>query len=322
MAASQEGQRSTADEGRLTEDLTPAERITRSILAILARVTEEAGAVAVIVNADSIPARRLPLPEDLRPKLYCVTKTQQQDEAQEEAGRLTIRVPNVSLSRLGQIKVAVLLALSRRLIAPDDVVVCLTGPAGSGTLDTLTVMRVGDEFGDLFDPMHRDALDGEIRPEVLERVITIAAELGSEGREGRPVGGIFVIGDAEHVGPLTRQMILNPFRGYPEDDRNILDPRVEETVKELAVIDGAFIIRGDGVIESAGTYIKAAMQAEAELPSGLGTRHQAAAAITNLTDCVAVTLSESTGTVSVFRHGRIVTELEKPRSQAELRVLP
>lgn len=296
-----------------------AERITRSVMAAVGQVASDAGATAVFVYADALADQRLPLPKTFRPRVFLVTKTPQQDEGQEHERRQTIRVPNVPLSRLGQIKVAVLLGLSRRLIGPDDVLVCLTGAPGSGTLDTLLVMRVGDEFGHLLDSKGGVGLSRDIRPEVLERVVSIAAELGAEGREGKPVGAMFVIGDVEHVAPLTRQLILNPFRGYPEQERNILDPRLEETVKELATIDGAFIIRGDGVIESAGTYLKAAGQTEANLPSGLGARHQAAAAITNLTDCVAVTLSESTGTVSVFRHGRIVTELEKPRSQGERR---
>ncbi|RME36449.1 MAG: hypothetical protein D6788_11575, partial [Planctomycetota bacterium] len=142
--------------------------------------------------------------------------------------------------------------------------------------------------------------------------------LGSEGREGKPVGTLFVVGDAEGVRPLTRQLILNPFQGYPESQRNILDPNLTETVKELATIDGAFVIRGDGVIESAGTYLKAAGQTEFELPQGLGARHQAAAAITHLTRAIGVTVSESTGTVTVFRGGLMVAELEKPRAAVRL----
>ena len=296
-----------------------AERITSSVTNALAHVANDAGAAAVFAYADALPDRCLPLQDGFEPRVIFVTKTHEQDVEQEEEGHPTIRVPNVSLSRLGQIKVAVLLALSRQLIEPDDVIVCLTGAAGSGSLDMLLVMRVCDEFGNLFDSDCINTVNGDTQPDVLERVINIAAELGSEGREGKPVGGMFVLGDTEHVAPLTRQLILNPFRGYAENERNILDSQLEETVKELASIDGAFIIRGDGVIESAGTYLKAAMQADADLPAGLGARHQAAAAITNLTNCVAVTLSESTGTVSVFRGGQIVTELEKPRSQAERR---
>ena len=112
----------------------------------------------------------------------------------------------------------------------------------------------------------------------------------------------------------SHQAIFNPFKGYPEENRNILDHSLQETIKELSVIDGAFIIRGDGVIESCGTYLKTASQQEFELPQGLGTRHHSAAAITSVTESIAVTISESTGTVSIFRKGVIITEIEKPRS--------
>ena len=162
----------------------------------------------------------------------------------------------------------------------------------------------------------------DISPEVLDRIIEVASELGNEGREGKPVGALFVIGDTDQVLPLTRQLILNPFKGYPKGDRNILSASLEETIKELASIDGAFIIRGDGLIESCGTYLKTASQEEYKLPQGLGARHHAAAAITSVTDSISVTVSESTGTVTVFRHGAIITEIEKPRSIGQLCGLP
>ena len=156
-----------------------------------------------------------------------------------------------------------------------------------------------------------------ILPEVIERVVDIASELGSEGREGRPVGAMFVVGDTDHVLPLTRQLVLNPFKGYPPDERNILDYSLEETVKELATLDGAFILRGDGVMETCGAYIRTTGQPEYELPRGLGARHHAAAAITAVTDCIAVTVSESTGSITIFRGGRIITEIQKPRSTGD-----
>lgn len=146
-------------------------------------------------------------------------------------------------------------------------------------------------------------------------MIDIAAELGSEGREGKPVGALFVVGDADRVVSLSRQLIINPFKGYHEDERNILDPRLEETIKELSTIDGAFVIDGRGVIVTCGAYLKTSLQDEAEysLPQGLGARHHAAAGISAVTQSLAITVSESTGTVTVFRNGRIMTEIEKPR---------
>jgi DNA integrity scanning protein DisA with diadenylate cyclase activity len=113
---------------------------------------------------------------------------------------------------------------------------------------------------------------------------------------------------------IRDRFILNPFQGYPEEQRNILDPSLEETIKEMSTLDGAFIIRGNGVIESCGTFLKTASQEAFELPRGLGARHHAAAAITAITDSVSVVVSESTGTVTVFQGGGIVLDIEKPRS--------
>tara|TARA_R110002072_G_scaffold8997_4_gene44363 strand:- start:58 stop:714 length:657 start_codon:yes stop_codon:yes gene_type:complete len=215
---------------------------------------------------------------------------------------------------MAQVKVTLLLALTRSVLETGQRVVCLAGPA-KAPLDLLFVTEVG---GGLSAPLlSTGESDGGIHPEVLSRALEIAVELGSEGREGKPVGTLFVLGDLERVKPLTRQMILNPFFGYPEAQRNILDSKLTETLKELATVDGAFLIRSDGVIESAGTFLKTSALPEEGLPSGLGARHQAASGISLATDCVAITVSQSTGRVCVFRDGEIVTELD--RAQAEVR---
>jgi DNA integrity scanning protein DisA with diadenylate cyclase activity len=114
--------------------------------------------------------------------------------------------------------------------------------------------------------------------------------------------------------PLTRQIILNPFKGYSEDEKSVMDSALEETVKELAGLDGAFLIRGNGVIETAGAFLKIAGQEEYELPMGLGARHHAASGITSVTNSIAITVSESTGMVTVFRGGKVVVKLERPFS--------
>ena len=114
-------------------------------------------------------------------------------------------------------------------------------------------------------------------------MLTLAGELGVEGREGRPVGTLFVIGDSDRVLAQSHQLVINPFHGYPEGERNILDPRLEETIKEFSAIDGAFIVRGDGVILAAGRYLAPRGKLDPPLPHGLGTRHEAAASITAMT---------------------------------------
>jgi DNA integrity scanning protein DisA with diadenylate cyclase activity len=193
-------------------------------------------------------------------------------------------------------------------------VVWLTGIQGSNTLDTVLVLDLGSEL-EMFSTGAVDPLPSDIRPDVFERLLDLATELGSEGREGHAVGALFVLGDSDNVLAQSRQLVINPFHGYPEVERNVLDPRLEETIKEFSAIDGAYIIRGDGVILSAARYLVAREKPNDPLPAGLGTRHEAAACITNSTNAVALCVSQSTGTVTIFRAGRILTDLQKPRSR-------
>jgi DNA integrity scanning protein DisA with diadenylate cyclase activity len=155
-----------------------------------------------------------------------------------------------------------------------------------------------------------DVLPSNVLPEVVERVLGIATELAMEGREGHSVGCLFTIGSGEKISQYTKPLILNPFHGYKEEDRNILNPFMDETVKELSTIDGAFVIRGDGVLLSAGSLIHAP-DYNHRLPSGYGSRHAAAAAITSVVDCLCVVVSSSTGQVSLFRKGEMLPLIEK-----------
>jgi len=221
-----------------------------------------------------------------------------------------IKVSEIKLTRLGQIKVAILIGVARGLFSHRDILVCLSGVAESGYLDALFIFDLNKEF-EIFALSQLEDLKEIVRPEVFQQVLSIALSLAIQGREGKPIGTCFIVGDSEDVLAHCEQMIINPFKGYPENERHILNPRLEETIKEFALLDGAFVIRGDGVIEAAGAFIRTGVVG-ADLPSGLGARHRSAAAITAITKAVAITVSESTGRVTVFREGQMVMEIEKP----------
>ncbi len=220
-----------------------------------------------------------------------------------------IELPNIHLPRIGQIKLAVILGMAQGCIHSDDTLVCLAGPPNAHRLDTLLLLKVREEF-ELFT-ISDQLLTEHVSPEVFEQVLELAIQIAAEGREGRPLGALFVVGDYENVARYSTQLVLNPFKGYPEEERNVLDPNLTETVKEFCAIDGAFLIRGDGVIEAAGAFLHPGLPHE-ELPMGLGARHAAAAGITAVTNSVAITVSASNGTVRVFRKGKIVIEIERP----------
>lgn len=229
-----------------------------------------------------------------------------------------ITVPDVHMTRTGQVKVALLVCLAKGLLQRGDRVVCLTGIDGSSVIDTCMVLNLGSE-PELLSATDALNLSGDVTPAVFERTLTLATQLAVEGREGRPVGALFVVGDSDKVLVQSRLLVLNPFHGYPESERNILDPDVEETVKEFAAIDGAFIVRGDGVIMTAGSQLLPTARPP-QLPKGLGTRHAAAAAITASTDALAIVVSQSTGTVTVFKSGQTITDIHKPANGSRLTI--
>jgi len=77
---------------------------------------------------------------------------------------------------------------------------------------------------------------------VLEPLIELAVEIAREGREGRRVGTLFTLGDEESVLARSRPLILDPMLGHPASSRHITDLNLRGTIKELAQLDGGFVV--------------------------------------------------------------------------------
>ena len=132
-------------------------------------------------------------------------------------------------------------------------------------------------------------------------------EIAREGREGRKIGTMFVVSDTEEVLKSSRELILDPLLGHADHLKRIDDPGARETIKELAQLDGAFLVSDGGVAVSACRYIDSSSKG-ITLPLGLGSRHMAAASITQNTRAVGVVVSESS-VVRVFDDGELVSEI-------------
>jgi len=289
--------------------MTLSDRLIRTTMECAFRIAEEMDARAVMLYADVIPD------EAVLDGVKCARDLilfagGNKAARMSPRDRTILKIPDMKLTRMGQIKIAVTKGIAAGLFGRDDKVVCLTGVPEFGYFDCIIVIDVGKEFEIMTSEHFPDLFEG-LNPEVFGAVLTMALELGAKGREGRPVGAIFILGDYNHVLPLTRQMIINPFAGYNEEERNILNPALTETIREFSALDGAFIIRGDGVCMAAGSYLSAVMEGK-DLPSGLGSRHLAAAAVTSMTKAVAVVVSESTGTIRVFKRSKLFVSIERP----------
>ena len=137
----------------------------------------------------------------------------------------------------------------------------------------------------------------------------MAVEIGREGREGKPIGTLFVVGDSRKVLTSSHAAGFDPVRGYSRKERDLDDHRVREGIKEIAQLDGAIIVSAEGFVEAAARYIDAPAS-EITLSKGLGARHWAAAAISRTTKAVAVAVSQSTGTVRIFQNGEVMLRVE------------
>ncbi len=217
-------------------------------------------------------------------------------------------IPPYDYSRVEKIKVAMVAAQSDGLLRDGDNVLALAGQERA--MDTLVRIRIGQEAEEEAVRVDTLGLPPEFSSQVVEQLIHVAMEIGAQGYEGHPIGTILVVGDATAVMEKSHQLTLNPFQGMSEAERNCMDPPIRDALKTFAVLDGAFVIREEGVVLAAGRYLQAD-STKTKVPMGLGARHTAAAAISVETKAVAITVSQTTGTVRFFKEGEIVLELHQ-----------
>jgi DNA integrity scanning protein DisA with diadenylate cyclase activity len=219
-----------------------------------------------------------------------------------------IKIEHEPQTRVTQISQALLEALADNQVQTGDCIVALYPSFDRDEPDTVSVINLGDQLTRLRSSDLR-RLETKVPLETLRKVVEIATDIGIEGREGKNVGTIFVVGNHRKVLELSSEGVHDPFRGYSKEERSLRNPKVVESMKELAQIDGAFIITADGVVQAAGRMLHAP-GVELTLSTGLGSRHWAAAQISKATKAVAIAVSESTGTVRIFLDGRVVLRIE------------
>ncbi len=216
-----------------------------------------------------------------------------------------LQEPGTRQNQLGQ---ALLEGIADELISSGDTVVTLYAGYDRDDIDTISVIPLGEQLSRLTS---RDLqrLETQVPLETLRLVVDLACEIGREGREGKSVGTLFVVGNHRKVMQMSHEQVHDPFRGYSRKDCKLRNPRVRESVKELAQIDGAFVIGSDGTVVAAGRILDAPAEG-LTLSKGLGSRHWAAAAISKATKAIAIAVSESTGTVRLFQDGVVVLRIE------------
>jgi len=206
---------------------------------------------------------------------------------------------------------ALLEAVADDMLPTAARVVAVYSAFEEGNMDTISIIGLSEHLGRL-TVRDLQQLETSVPLDTLQTVVNLAVEIGREGREGKPVGTLFVVGDARKVLTMTRPTGFDPVRGYQRKERNLKSARVREGIKEIALMDGAFVISADATVDAAARYIDAPA-VDITLSKGLGARHWAAASITKATKAIAVAVSESNGTVRIFQNGEVILRIESFR---------
>ncbi len=193
-------------------------------------------------------------------------------------------------------------ALEHGKIEDGDELACATRVFGED-IDTVSRVRASaDSQTGIYNMFAKSRAD----PEVIKAVLELAIELGQKGQKGKPVGALFIVGDAGKVMNKSRPLSYNPFE---KSHVHVGDPIVNVMLKEFSRLDGAFIISDSGKIVSAYRYLEPSAEG-VDIPKGLGARHMAGGAITRDTNAIAIVLSESDGLVRAFKAGELILEVD------------
>ena len=229
-------------------------------------------------------------------------------EGASEAGLRPLALNKEKAPLLERLQHALLEAAADELIRTNGDVVAVYSGFQQGRLDSLSHLQLDERMRRL-TVRDLQRLGSSVPLKTIKAVVDLAVQIGREGREGKPVGTLFVIGDTRTVLDHCKDSGVDPFRGYNRKHRNLFDPRVQEDAKEIAQLDGAFVITPEGTIEKSRQMLEVSHE-DLTMSKGLGARHWACAAITRKTKAVGVVVSQSTGTVRLYQHGHLVMRIE------------
>jgi len=234
-------------------------------------------------------------------------------EGAAEAGLKPLPLNKEKAPLLERLQHALLEAAADEMIRPNGSVVAVYGGFQRGRFDSISHLQLDERMRRL-TARDLQSLESSVPLKTVKAVVDLAVQIGREGREGKPVGAMFVVGDTRRVLQHCKDAGFDPMRGYQRKGRDLHDPRVREDIKEIAQMDGAFIVSSDAIVEKSRQIIEV-MHENLSLSKGLGSRHWAGAAISQKTKAIAVVVSQSSGSVRLFQNGELVLRIE-PMEQA------
>ena len=283
---------------------------TGSILTIAVNMAVELHADAILFLLDgALDWKKLAeTTRGFEKTIIVATDLQADLEGATEAGFRALALNKDKAPLLERLQHALLEAAADELIKTNGDVIAVYSGFQQGRLDSLSHLQLDERMRRL-TVRDLQRLGSSVPLKTIKNVVDLAVQVGREGREGKPVGTLFVVGDTRSVLEHCKDSGVDPFRGYNRKHRDLFDPRVQEDAKEIAQLDGAFVITPDGVIEKSRQMLEVSHE-DLTMSKGLGSRHWAGAAITRKTKAVGVVVSQSTGTVRLYQNGHLVMRIE------------
>ena len=301
-------------ERKITPIKTTEARETRLLIAHGFDLARELRIQRVLVVAQLLTDRRLVEKHRQDESIIWVTHDRADLGEELKENDHCVEIPKSPAGRMEQITLALVMAVLNGVMNEEESVLCLVGVAGSKRLDNLLIANPKRDFS-WFADHSIPRSGGTPNSQAFIRLMEIALKFSAEGREGKPIGTIFLLGDAEELSSCVEPLILNPCAGHPRKLRSIYDQDFVESMRELSALDGGFVIDHKGVVEQAGVYLDAPVTKKVKVRKGLGSRHMGAAAATARSKALAIVISESSGSVTVFSDGGEVMSLNRPASR-------
>jgi DNA integrity scanning protein DisA with diadenylate cyclase activity len=278
-------------------------------LAVRLREASEADALLVMLDGatewDQLKARAA------NNKILVAASSAEILEGAKQAGLLTVLLDMHEAPVFDRLEQALLESIADDILSPGASVVAVYSGFEAELIDTISCIRLDEHLGRLTARDLRQ-IETSVPLDTLKAVVDLAVDIGREGREGKPVGTMFVVGDTKRVLLHSHPAGFDAVKGYGRKERNVHDSRARDSIKEVAQLDGAFVVAPDGTVEKACQIVNAPYE-NLTLSKGLGARHWAAAAISKATSAIAVVVSESSGTVRIFKNGEVILRVEPLR---------
>ena len=243
-----------------------------------------------------------------REKILVAAENEEALAGAAEAGLVPVVLDTHDTPVFEKLTQALLESVADDILEPNSEVVAVYSGFEAEAIDSISFISLDEHLGRL---TARDLrrIETSVPLDTLKPLVDLAVEIGREGREGKPVGTMFVVGDTRKVIAMSHPGGFDPVKGYARKERSLQDARVREAIKEIAPLDGAFIVSPDGTVERS-CQILDADHVNLTLSKGLGARHWAAAAISKNTNAIAIVVSESNGTVRLFKDGEVILRVE------------